>query len=83
MEEKFDFIEVARRCDKNAFMIYYDEALTNRNFVIKLRTLIDDNLPLNVFEEKVKSLNEALKVQQHENYLKHFPSYRETKGPIH
>lgn len=73
MEKEFDFEEAARRCDKNIFMVYYDEALTNRNFIIKLRKILElKEMDQNLLITEIISLNEELKIQQEENLKKHF-----------
>jgi hypothetical protein len=72
MEEKFDFEEAARECDKGIFMMYYDEALINRNFILKIRKLLkSEKITPDIFKGKVLFLNAKLKVKQFKHYQRH------------
>lgn len=72
MDEEFDFEEAARMCDKDISMMYYDEAILGRNFIIKLKKLIKNSkLSSEEFKIEVGRLYSKLKVRQSKFYEKH------------
>lgn len=67
--DEIDFEEAARNCDKEIFMMYYDEAQIGRNFILKLRKLLNNKkLTLEEFKEEVTHLNTKLKIR-HQRFL--------------
>ncbi len=82
MGKEFDIEEIARRYDKNIFLVYYDEALTNRNFIIKLRALLaNKQLSLEELKTQIILLDDELKIQHSENFKKHFLSNNNATTP--
>jgi hypothetical protein len=76
MEEEFDFEEAARLCDKNISMMYYDEAVLGRNFIIKIRKLLKNrHLSPDELKVEVGRLNSKLKVHQKKFLEKHLRLY--------
>lgn len=79
--EDFDFDEASRRMEKNVTLVYYDHYHTYRNFVIKLRDLLEDySIPKIDFRSKVDLLDADLKRSEMEMMAKHFSLYRKA-GP--
>lgn len=71
-EVDFDFEEAMLFCDKNISMMYYDEAIMNRNFIIKIRKLIKlNNLTSDEFRIEVGRLHSKLKIRQQKFLQKH------------
>lgn len=74
MENEFDFEEISRRCDKETFILYFDEALTYRNYILNIKKILkDENLSPESVINRIKALNEDLKLQYKKIFMKRFP----------
>lgn len=72
---KINIDEAIRITDKNAFMVYYDYALTYRNYIFKIRELIKCNSdPQNLYDELIRFETE-LRNDELKIISKHFKNH--------